>query len=133
MLHDLHQHSLNVGLRMNKEKTKIMTSKLENSTATIEVDGHPLEGVKSYVYLGQLFSLDEDSTTEIKRKISSAWSKFGRLSRYLQDVKFPFTLKGKIFNPCVMPVFLYGAETWTTTKKMAQRQLCPWGHGKKNA
>jgi len=36
MLHDPHQHSLNVGLRMNKEKTKIMTSKLENSTATID-------------------------------------------------------------------------------------------------
>jgi len=69
MLHDLHQHSLNVGLRMNnKEKTKIMTSKLENSTVTIEVDGHPLENVKGYVYLGQLFSLDEDSTTEIKKK-----------------------------------------------------------------
>jgi len=73
------------------------------------------------MYLGQLFSLDEDSTTEIKRRISSAWSKFGRLSRYVQDVKFPFTLKRKILNQCVMPVLLYGAETWTTTKKMAQR------------
>jgi len=96
---------------MNKEKTKIMTSKFEDSTATIEVDGHSLENVKSYVYLRQLFSLDEDSTTEIKRRTSRARSKFGRLSRYSQDVKFPFTLKKKIFNQCVMPVFLYGAET----------------------
>ena len=76
------------------------------------------------VYLGQLFSLDEDLTTEIKRRISSAWSKFGRLSRYLQDVKFPLTLKRKIFNQCVMPVLLYGAETRTTTKKMAPRLNC---------
>ena len=37
MLHDLHQLSLNVGLRMNKEKTKIMATKLENSIATIEL------------------------------------------------------------------------------------------------
>jgi len=73
------------------------------------------------VYLGQLLSLNEDSTTEIKRRISPAWSKFGRLGRYLQDVKFPFTFKRKIVNQCVMPVVLYGAETWTTTKKLAQR------------
>jgi len=47
-----------------------------------------------------------------------AWSKFGKMSEYLQDEKFPLSLKKKIFTQCVIQTLLYAAETWATTKML---------------
>ena len=47
-----------------------------------------------------------------------AWSKFGKLSKYLQDTKFPLCLKKKIFTQCVLPTLLYAAEIWATANIM---------------
>ena len=58
---------------------------------------------------------------EIKRRISYAWNKFGKRSRYLLDQRYPLALKKKIFQQCVVPVFMYGSETWTVTKKLAKK------------
>jgi len=40
------------------------------------------------------------------------------MSKYLQDEKFPLSLKKKIFAQCVIPTLLYAAETWATTKNL---------------
>jgi len=92
--------------------------------ADIKIDGQTLELVNNYVYLGQLFSINTDSEIEIQRRISYAWSKLGKLSQYLQDQRYPLALKKKIFQQCVVPVFMYGSETWTVTKKNGQETTC---------
>ena len=43
------------------------------------------------------------------------------MGKYLQDKKFPLTLKKKIFIQTVIPTLLYAAETWTTTKAMESK------------
>jgi len=59
------------------------------------------------------------------------WIKF---VKYLQDQKLPLTLKKKIFMQTVIPISLYAAETWTTTKAMdgIKDQTHSTQHGTKN-
>jgi len=47
--------------------------------------------------------------------------KLGKLSNYLQNPKFPLTLKKKIFLQCVVPTLLYASETWATSKSMEDK------------
>jgi len=111
---ELHEQSAKVGLKRNQGKTKVMLSKLTPKT-NIQVDDKNLENVDNYLCFGLLFSID-NIEIEIRRRSSSAWSKFGELSRYLQQTKFPLTLMNKIFPQCFIPTFTYGAETGTITK-----------------
>ena len=89
MLEDLQSMSKEIGLKMNKSETKLMFNNKTKPNHKIKVEGQELESVQTYVYLGQLFSLDGDSEVEIKRRISIAWSQFGKLGSYLLNTKFP--------------------------------------------
>jgi len=113
---------------MNKKKTQVMFNKFVPQPPPIYIDGHILEPVNSYTYLGQQITIDEGQTKEIQRRIGIAWSKFGKLARYFKNEKFPISLKRKIFNQCIKPVFMYGSETWAMTKRMEMKirssQMC---------
>ena len=89
MLEDLQSMSKEIGLKMNTSETKLMFNNKTKPNHKIKVEGQELESVQTYVYLGQLFSLDGDSEVEIKRRISIAWSQFGKLGSYLLNTKFP--------------------------------------------
>ncbi|KAJ4432629.1 hypothetical protein ANN_21252 [Periplaneta americana] len=56
---------------------------------------------------------------EIDRRIASAWRKFWSLSFILMDKSQKLQNKRQIFNSCIAPVLLYGAQSWSLTKKQA--------------
>lgn len=74
MLQDLTSGSREVGLTINKSKTKIMTNRME---VPIIVDGEDIEWVKSYIYLGQLISMSDQMQQEMNRRVTNAWNRFG--------------------------------------------------------
>ena len=47
--------------------------------------------------------------------------KFGNLGFIFRDQELPTSLKKQVFNQCIVPVLSYGAETWTTTKKLEKK------------
>jgi len=47
-------------------------------------------------------------------------SSFGRLN-FIFKSKLPIYLKRKVYNQCVLPVILYGSETWTLNAETTQR------------
>jgi len=116
MINQLQTESHKIGLKMNKSKTETMFSNLSHISPKIYVDKEELETVAHYIYLGEMIHMQGSQENEIKRRITMAWSKFGKMSEYLQDEKFPLSLKKKIFTQCVIPTLLYEAETWATTK-----------------
>jgi len=65
MIMELHEQNAKVGLKMNQGKTKVMLSKLTPKT-NIQIDDKSLENVDSYLYLGQLFSIDNNIEIEIR-------------------------------------------------------------------
>ena len=50
-----------------------------------------------------------------------AWANYGKLNYIFRDENLPTSLKTQVFNQCIIPVLSYGAETWTTTKKLEKK------------
>ena len=120
MICELNNASKKAGLNMNIKKTKVMMStKLQNKTIT--VDGRIIERVENYTYLGKNISLENETAGEVKRRIQLSWAKFGKLGVIFRDKDIPISLKKQAFNQCIIPVLSYGAETWTTTKKLEKK------------
>ena len=102
MVNQMHPESHRIELKMNKAKTKTMFSNIAQAPK-IEVENEELETVQRYIYLGQMIQNNGSQEKELKRRVMMAWSKFGKLSKYLQDTKLPLCLKKKIFTQCVLP------------------------------
>ncbi|CAG9835218.1 unnamed protein product [Diabrotica balteata] len=120
MISDLEKTSLEKGLKMIPKKTKIMTDTEDRSVITI--GGTNIEHVQEYIYLGQAIRADKSiQTKEITRRIRMGWAGFGKLSYTIKNQKIPVKLGTKVFNACVLPVLIYGAQTWTCTKSNLDR------------
>ncbi|XP_072943439.1 uncharacterized protein [Epargyreus clarus] len=120
MLNDLCGASQRVGLKMNMDKTKIM-SNVHVTPMPVVVDGVTLELVDEYVYLGQIIQMGKSNfEKEVTRRIRLGWAAFGKL-RDISSSKIPQSLKSKMFEQCVLPVMTYGAETWSFTVSLIRR------------
>ena len=78
----------------------------------INIKGQDIEFVDSFVYLGSTVSANGEILTEVLR---SLWRPVWRRRGISRGVKL------RIFNATVLPVLLYGAETWPLPKSMAKR------------
>ena len=115
ILTDLKTESLKVGLKINIEKTKILTNQSTN-TNTLLINGNQYEIVENFKYLGQLITRDGNKDSEIQQRISHGWRQYGRLNKIFKNEDLPLNLKKKAFDQCVLPTLTYGSETWNTTK-----------------
>ena len=119
MLNELNEESRKIGLRMNLNKTKIMSN---DTQYNITIDNTIIENVDHYIYLGHNIKLGkENQNAEIKRRIQLAWVAFGKLNYIFKDKKVPLYLKRKVYDSCVLPVITYGLETTAITRKVAEQ------------
>jgi hypothetical protein len=119
MLHSLKSLSERAGLKINFEKTKLMTNLVMSGNITI--DNNTIQQTDTYKYLGHEIKINRDNqTNEIQRRIGLTWAAFGKLSHILKS-SIPMCLKRKVYNQCVLPVQTYGAETLTLTQKSANK------------
>lgn len=118
MLQELRVVSEAVGLKMNLQKTKIMST----SNMRVIIENHTLELVEEYIYLGHSIKIGKSNqTAEITRRIGLSWAAFGKLSYILRQPKIPVNLKRKVYDTCILPVATYGLETVTLTMNSANR------------
>ena len=113
LIQDLKDASKIVGLEMNENKTKII-----NNTGDDDyyVDGLKIEVVKDYKYLGQIISFKYRQSKEIDSRISSAWRSFWALKTFLLS-ELPMFHKRKLMDSVILPIFTYGAQTWSLSKE----------------
>ena len=116
MLNQINNKSLNIGLRMNMKKTKVMFNEYCKEHP-LHVDQTTVEHVQDYVYLGQLVTMQSDKTPEIKRRIAAGWGAFSKYRDIMQS-KIPMCLKRKVYHQCIQAVMTYGCQTWALTKRM---------------
>ena len=121
MINDLADASGRCGLRLNAQKTKVMRNSFVTAK-TITVNGTQIEEVEQYVYLGQLVSLTDGTVAEISRRCAQAWQAFGK-AKPLFKSDLPISLKRQVFEQCILPVFLYGCETWKTIKRQRSKLI----------
>ena len=109
----LNSYASLLGLTINTKKTKTMSSLNLN----IVVNGEQIEQVNSFTYLGSILSAETSACgCEIMTRIEKSMSQFSRLGKAIFNRKDLSTkTKMRIYNSAIIPVLLYGAETWTYT------------------
>lgn len=121
MLRDVNERCTEVGLQMNLSKTKIMSN---SEPKVIIMNNNTIDYVHEYVYLGQLIAFTNRGDKEVRRRIKLAWRKFWSLSFILINKKINLKIKTITMDMCILPVLLYGSQTWSLTvaqMKMIQR------------
>lgn len=113
MIQTLADKSRELGLKMNFNKTKMMTNSIY---VDITVKGQKLEYVEEYVYLGQIISPNDQMSKEIEKRIATGWKTFWALKEITKSKEIPIKIKKKTFDSCILPCITYGCETWALTK-----------------
>jgi len=112
-----------LGLTINWTKTKIqsMSDFLQPLPDQIAVNNIPVDVVEKFTYLGSQISSDCSSVPEINRRLGLARSVFGRLGRVWRSRRLRCLTKMRILNTCVLPILLYGCESWCLSAACTRR------------
>jgi len=116
----IEQTSRNIGLKINKGKSKILRVKSKN-TDPITVRGEPLEDVNSFCYLGSIINSEGGVEEDVKTRIQKARQAFVGMGHVWASKTFKEKTKIKLFNSNVKAVLLYGSETWRINKSTLKK------------
>jgi len=109
------------GLQINLSKTKILQVPSSTSSSTVQVaDGH-VEVVDAFVYLGCLIDFSGGSRGEVLRRIGFARFCMNLLERRIWKLSIRLETKLRLYQTYIVPVLMYGSETWATTKYLLSR------------
>lgn len=108
----LENTSLQFGLALNRDKTKVMVvDRAEQNPTDIRIAN--CEVVQHYIYLGSTISNAGGCEDEIRRRGAITRSAVERLGRIWKDRRITKNTKVRLMKCLVFPIFLYGAETWS--------------------
>ncbi|KAJ4444135.1 hypothetical protein ANN_05924 [Periplaneta americana] len=116
--------SKEIGLEVNPEKTNYMImSRDENivRNGNIKIGNLSFEEVEKFKYLGATVTNINDTREEIKHRINMGNACYYSVEKLLSSSLLWKNLKVRIYKTVILPVFLYGCETWTLTLREEQR------------
>ena len=115
LLMKVKEESKKVGIKLNIQKTKIMTS---GPITSWEIDG---ETVADFIFLGSKITADGDCSHEIKRCLLLGRKAMTNLDSILKNREITLPTKVHLVKAMVFLVVRYGCERWTIKK--AEHQL----------
>ena len=110
LLMKVKEESEKVGLKLNIQKTKIITSDTITSGQT---DG---ETVADFIFLGSKITADGDCSHEIKRCLLLGRKVMTNLDNILKSRDITLPRKIHLVKAMVFPVVMCGCESWTIKK-----------------
>ena len=84
-------------MEVSTEKSKVMVNSTHNISASIFMNGEPLEEVNSFKYLGATLTKDGTSTSEVRIRIGMASSAMTSLERIWKS-NISFKSKYKLYR-----------------------------------
>jgi hypothetical protein len=105
-----------IGLMINKEKTKYVTTKVNKNQPKYFQIEKKFDTVQSFTYLGSLIDANNDITAKIKKRILLADKGFYGLKRQFRSRFLSFKNKLKLYKTLIRPVLACGSETWVLSK-----------------
>ena len=102
-----------VGLKLNIQKTKIMTS---GPIISWEIDGETVETVSDLFLGGSKITADGDCSREIKRHLLLGRKVMTNLDSILKSRDITLPTKVHLVKAMVFPVVMHGCESWTVKK-----------------
>ena len=112
------EESEKVGLKLNIQKTKIMTS---GPITSWQIDGETVETVTDFISLGSKITSDGDCSHEIKRHLLLGKKAMTNLDNIIKSKDFTLPTKIRLVKAMVFPVVVFGRESWTIKKVECQR------------
>ena len=118
LLMKVKEESVNVGLKLNIQKTKIKASGPINSW---QINGETVETVADFIFLGSKITADGDCSHEIKRLLLLGRKVMTNIDSTLKSRDITLPTKVCAVKPMVFSVVIYGCESWTIKKAERQR------------
>ena len=113
LLMKVKEESEKVGLKLNIQKTKIMTS---CPITPWEIDMQTVETMSDFILLGSKITADGDYSHEIKRRLLLGRKVITNLDSILKSRDITLSTKVCLVKAVVFPVVKYGSESWTVKK-----------------
>ncbi|KAJ4446958.1 hypothetical protein ANN_13660 [Periplaneta americana] len=113
-----------IGLEVNPEKTKYMIMSRDQHivrNGNIKIGDLSFEEVEKFKYLGATVTNINDTREEIKRRINMGNACYYSVEKLLSSSLLSTNLKVRIYKTVILPVVLYGCETWTLILREEQR------------
>ena len=102
-------------LKLNIQKTKIMAS---GPITSWQIDG---ERVTVFIFLGSKITVDGDCSHEIKRCLLLGRKAMTTVDNILKSRDIALPTKVCVVKATVLPVVMYGCESWTIKKAEHRR------------
>ena len=101
------------GLKLNIQQMKIMASGPINSR---QIDGETMETVTDFIFLDSKITADGDCSHETKSCLLLGRKAMTDLDSILKSRDITFLTKLCLDKAVVLPVVMYGCESWTIKK-----------------
>ena len=102
-----------VGLKLNIQKTEIMTS---GPITSWQTDRETVETVADFIFWGCKITADGDCSHEIERRLLLERKVMTNLGSTLESRDITLSTKVHLVKAMVFPVVMYGCESWTIKK-----------------
>ena len=113
LLMKMKEESEKVGLNLNIQKTKVMTS---GPITSWEIDGKQWKQCQTLFWGGSQITADGDCSHEIKRCLLLGRKVMTNLDNILKNRDITLSTKVHLVKAMVFPVVMYGCESWTVKK-----------------
>ena len=113
LLMKVKEESEKVGLKLNIQKTKIMTS---GPIPSCQIGGETMETVTDFIFLGSKITEGGKCSHEIKRRFLLGRKAVTNLDSILKSRDITLPTKVRLVKAMVFPVVMYGCENWTIKK-----------------
>jgi len=112
------------GLEVNADKTKFMVMSGDHNAGRIhsmETDNSSFERVEEFKHLETTVTNQNSIQEEIKCRLKSGNACYYSVQNLLSSSLLSKKLKIKIYTTIILPVVLYGRETWSLTLRKERR------------
>ena len=118
LLMKMKEESEKVGLKLNIQKTKIMTL---SPITSWQINGETMGTVREFILGGSKITADGNCRHEIKRRLPLGRKAIANLDSILRSRDITLPTKVRLVKAMVFPVVMYGCESWTVKKAERRR------------
>ena len=117
LLMKVKEESKKAGLKLNIQKTKIMAS---GPIISWQIDG---ETWLTFIFGGSKITADGDCSHEIERRLLIGSKVMTNLESIFKSRDITLPTKVRLVKAMVLPVVMYGCESWTIKKESAKELM----------
>ena len=107
-------------IEFGRAKSQALKIGRNNLKPAFKLGDMPIDNTTTYKYLGEVFNDRENLTDHIKQLEGKAEAAYQTILTIAEDRHFKQIKMGliwKLIETCIIPIIVYGAETWTPNKQ----------------